>query len=62
MMKLIPRLSIFLSALFLGACATTPEKATAPVVEEEPVVEEKTSTSVRLMDRYKSGEIPGYRD
>ncbi|MEM1223157.1 MAG: hypothetical protein AAGH40_10360 [Verrucomicrobiota bacterium] len=61
-MKLIPRLSILISALFLGACATTTEEAAAPAVEEEPVVEETASSSVLLMDRYKSGEIPGYRD
>ena len=61
-MKFVLPLSLFFSALFISGCATTTEEPAPSVAEEPAAVEPVDSSSILLMDRYKSGEIPGYRE
>lgn len=50
-----------IAVLFLSACASTPRQSSGSGGEAS--AEEQSSTGSRLlMDRYKSGEIPGYRE
>lgn len=62
-MKFINLLALLVAALFFTACASTDESAPAADTDTVDTAEsETTNTEVLLMDRYKSGEIPGYRD
>ena len=63
-MKFINLLALLFAALVFAGCASTdnPDAAdTAPEAGEEAEMH-TTDTDGLLMDRYKSGEIPGYRD
>jgi PBP1b-binding outer membrane lipoprotein LpoB len=59
-MKITSLFTLFFGALFLAGCASTEESAstTVPAASESP----HGNGSRLLMDQYKSGEIPGYRD
>jgi hypothetical protein len=56
-------LALLFAALFFSACASN-EKATPAADGAAPkTAETKSGTgSGLLMDRYKTGEIPGYRE
>ena len=61
-MKFINLLALLFAALVFAGCAST-EKSDAAAPAEDEVIEVQTiETDGLLMDRYKSGEIPGYRD
>ena len=65
-MKFINLLALLFAALVFAGCAST-EKSDAAADKaasaDDEVVEVQTiETEGLLMDRYKSGEIPGYRD
>ena len=62
-MKFINLLALLFAALFFAGCASTDEAATAVDHTDGDAIESQTDdTEGLLMDRYKSGEIPGYRD
>ncbi|WP_162027926.1 MULTISPECIES: hypothetical protein [unclassified Lentimonas] len=68
-MKFINLLALLFAALVFAGCASTDDAApaadaAAPAADDAaPVAEAHTTeTDGLLMDRYKSGEIPGYRD
>jgi uncharacterized lipoprotein YajG len=59
-MKMTPLLTLLLGAFFFAGCASTQESASSDASES---VESQDGTgSGLLMDQYKSGQIPGYRD
>jgi uncharacterized lipoprotein YajG len=59
-MKITHLLTLLLAALFFAGCASTQESASN---EASDSVESQDRTgSGLLMDQYKAGEIPGYRD
>ncbi|MFQ3271134.1 MAG: PBP1b-binding outer membrane lipoprotein LpoB [Lentimonas sp.] len=66
-MKFINLLTLLFAALVFAGCASTDDAAPANDSEGAAAVENQDSDSDSdreglLMDRYKSGEIPGYRD
>ncbi len=63
-MKFINLLALFFVALFFTACASTDESAAAADTDAAADTAESKTTDTEglLMDRYKSGEIAGYRD
>lgn len=64
-MKFINLLALLFAALVFAGCASTDkaedaaDQDAAEAAEAEP---QTTETQGFLMDRYKSGEIPGYRE
>lgn len=62
-MKFINLLALLVAALFFTACASTDESAPAADTDAPVATEtQDTGSEGLLMDQYKSGEIPGYRD
>jgi hypothetical protein len=62
-MKFINLLALLFAALVFGGCASTDDSASASdKAAPEGADAQTTDTEGLLMDRYKSGEIPGYRD
>ena len=62
-MKFINLLALLFAALFFAGCASTDDSAPASNEAAADTAAPKThDTDGLLMDRYKSGEIPGYRD
>jgi hypothetical protein len=69
-MKFIKLLALLGAAFFLTACTSTDE--TLPAADEEGAAHTKAAADMgdshdahsegMLMDQYKSGQIPGYRD
>jgi hypothetical protein len=59
-MKMTPLLTLLLGAFFFAGCASTEESASSDV--SEAVEPPGATRSQLLMDQYKSGQIPGYRD
>lgn len=63
-MKLINFLALLFAALIFAGCASTDDSDSAANNEGADAAEAQdgADNSGLLMDRYKSGEIPGYRD
>ena len=61
-MKFINLLALLIAALFFTACASTDESAAAADAAADTAESQTIDSEGLLMDRYKSGEIPGYRD
>ena len=62
-MKVINLLALLFAALVFAGCASTDDAASAADNDGADAVEsQNTDSEGLLMDRYKSGEIPGYRD
>ncbi|KRP37811.1 MAG: hypothetical protein ABS34_00880 [Opitutaceae bacterium BACL24 MAG-120322-bin51] len=63
-MKFINLLALLVAALFFTACASTDE--TVPAADKNAAADmvepHDAHSEGLLMDQYKSGEIPGYRD
>lgn len=64
-MKFINLFALLFAALVFAGCASTESTAPAADSTDDAAAEVEPSTTDTeglLMDRYKSGEIPGYRD
>jgi hypothetical protein len=62
-MKFINLLALLFAALFFAGCASTDDSAPAADNAGADTAAAQTDDGEGLlMDRYKSGEIPGYRD
>lgn len=62
-MKFINLFALLFAALFFTACASTDDSASAADNTAPDAVESQGDDGEGLlMDRYKSGEIPGYRN
>lgn len=69
-MKLLSFLSLLVSSLFFFGCATTSESGTEEEAASEETADaasgktayEGSTGAGLLMERYKSGQIEGYRD
>jgi hypothetical protein len=60
-MKTFTHLLLLASLFLLGACAST--RSTAPADDSGSAERESTGSGEGLlMDRYTSGDIPGFRD
>jgi len=61
-MKFINFLALLFAAFFFAGCASTDDSASAADNTADEAMESHDADEGLLMDRYKSGEIPGYRD
>ena len=62
-MKFINLLALLFAALVFAGCASTNDSAAAADTDTADSAEtQNAGTEGLLMDQYKSGEIPGYRD
>jgi PBP1b-binding outer membrane lipoprotein LpoB len=62
-MKFINRLALLFAALFFAGCASTDDSASAADnAGADTAAPQADDDGGLLMDRYKSGEIPGYRN
>lgn len=60
-MKTTHILTLLCAALFFAGCAST-QNSTEEAQEGVQSQDDASTGSGLLMDRYKTGEIPGYRD
>ena len=58
-MKFINLLTLLFAALFFAGCASTDDSAPASSAD---TTESQADAGGLLMDQYKSGAIPGYRE